>query len=119
VGRVCVALCKPAPPPQAGHQKRPPGPHPSSSRNSLDARRDGTRIVRGSLITKRWLPVAEDGCGDYYLVDLTSPDQGDYPVFFWDHESGYDLETAGMTKGYGCLQRLDLLAAVPAAGITV
>jgi cell wall assembly regulator SMI1 len=29
-----------------------------------------------------WLPVADDGCRDYYLIDLTGPDQGDYPVFF-------------------------------------
>jgi len=58
------------------------------------------RVDYKDFITKLWLPVADDGCGDYYLVDLTSPDQGDYPVFFWDHESGYDLETAGLTKGY-------------------
>jgi len=52
------------------------------------------------FLAKSWLPVAEDGCGDCYLIDLTGPDQGDYPVFFWDHERDRDAEGRGLIKGY-------------------
>src|SRR5262245_41964502 len=52
------------------------------------------------FLAKSWLPVAADGCGDYYLIDLTGPDQGDYPVFFWDHETDWDAESGGLIKGY-------------------
>jgi hypothetical protein len=52
------------------------------------------------FIASLWLPVAADGCGNYYLVDLTGPDQGTYPVFFWDHETGYDSAADEITKGY-------------------
>ena len=52
------------------------------------------------FLAKSWLPVAEDGCGSRYLIDLTGPDQGDYPVFFWDHEYSWDAEGRGVIKGY-------------------
>jgi hypothetical protein len=57
-------------------------------------------IDHGDFVARLWLPVATNGCGDYYLVDLTGPDQGDYPVFFWDHEVDQDLKTNNLIKGY-------------------
>jgi hypothetical protein len=56
------------------------------------------RVDSKHFLGRSWLPVAADGCGDYYSIDLSAPDQGDYPVFFWDHETDYD---SGLPmKGY-------------------
>jgi hypothetical protein len=52
------------------------------------------------FVGRLWLPVAADGCGNSYLVDLTRPDPCDYPVFFWDHETDYDPRTGASVKGY-------------------
>jgi SMI1 / KNR4 family (SUKH-1) len=58
------------------------------------------RVDSKYFLGRSWLPVADDGCGDYYVIDLTGPDQGDYPVFFWDHETGQDIESGALIKGY-------------------
>lgn len=38
-----------------------------------------------------WLPVAGDGCGNYYIVVLNAEDLDFCPVFFVDHEESYDI----------------------------
>lgn len=37
-----------------------------------------------------WLPVAGDGCGNYYLAVLDRSDLSSCPVFFVDHEESHD-----------------------------
>jgi cell wall assembly regulator SMI1 len=36
-----------------------------------------------------WLPVANDGCGNYYLLDTRQSTEGEHPVYFADHERDY------------------------------
>ena len=67
---------------------------------------DDYRVDSKYFLAKSWLPVADDGCGDYYLIDLTGPDQGDYPVFFWDHETGQEIESGALIKGYAVASNL-------------
>jgi len=64
------------------------------------------RVDSEYFLGRSWLPVADDGCGDYYLIDLTGPDQGDYPVFFWDHETGQEIESGALIKGYAVASNL-------------
>lgn len=58
------------------------------------------RRLYKDYLARSWLPVAADGCGDYYLVDLTGTDDGHHAVFFWDHETDWDAETGNPSKGY-------------------
>jgi hypothetical protein len=58
------------------------------------------RVGSKNFRARSWLPVADDGCGDYFLIDLARPDQGDYPVFFWDHETDRDVGNGALIKGY-------------------
>jgi cell wall assembly regulator SMI1 len=37
-------------------------------------------------VEKGWIPLAEDGCGDYYVLDTRSTVNGTRPVYFLDHE---------------------------------
>jgi cell wall assembly regulator SMI1 len=39
---------------------------------------------------KLWLPIGGDGCGNYYILRLDPSDAESCPVFFVDHEAGYD-----------------------------
>ncbi len=38
----------------------------------------------------KWLPVAGDGCGNYYVAVLDPDDLTSCPIFFVDHEVDYD-----------------------------
>lgn len=37
-----------------------------------------------------WIPVAGDGCGNQYVLDTTVRIAETHPVYFVDHEQGYD-----------------------------
>lgn len=46
-----------------------------------------------------WLPVAGDGCGSYFVLDLTTRCEETHPVYFVDHERGYDVPTYVVASG--------------------
>jgi hypothetical protein len=37
-----------------------------------------------------WIPVAGDGCGNHYVLDTTVTLGDMHPIYFVDHEQGYD-----------------------------
>ena len=45
-----------------------------------------------------WIPVAGDGCGDYYVLDTTRTTRNGHPVLFLDHEES--VETYCDKVGY-------------------
>lgn len=41
-------------------------------------------------LQKYWLPIAGDGCGNYYVLVLDPGNPESCPIFFIDHEVDYD-----------------------------
>ncbi|MEO7716056.1 MAG: SMI1/KNR4 family protein [Capsulimonas sp.] len=41
-------------------------------------------------LSKAWIPVAGDGCGNYYILDASDQTNFTTPIYFIDHEYGYD-----------------------------
>lgn len=39
----------------------------------------------------QWVPVAGDGCGSYYVLDNSHHTINSYPIYFVDHEGGYEV----------------------------
>jgi hypothetical protein len=50
----------------------------------------------------RWLPLGTDGCGDYYVLALDSPDHPLQPVYFIDpyQEGGYGAPSYAVASGF-------------------
>ena len=46
--------------------------------------------LKPEYLSLGWIPLAGDGCGDYYLVATKEEYGPGYPVFFIDHEIAYD-----------------------------
>lgn len=55
--------------------------------------------IYGSWKEKGWLPVAGDGCGNYYVLLLNTPDSVDHPVLFMDTSA--DPETPAYVVASG------------------
>ena len=41
-------------------------------------------------IPKGWIPLCDDGCGNFYVLDTHGAVEGKYPVYFIDHEKSYE-----------------------------
>jgi hypothetical protein len=50
-------------------------------------------------LDNRWIPVADDGCGNYYVLDAGGPTSESHPVYFIDHERGYDAPAYRVASG--------------------
>jgi hypothetical protein len=46
-----------------------------------------------------WIPVAGDGCGSYYVMAMKYPRSEDGPIYFIDHEDGYDRPAYVVASG--------------------
>jgi hypothetical protein len=38
-----------------------------------------------------WIPISQDGCGNYYVLDVSESVTDTHPVYFIDHEQGGDV----------------------------
>lgn len=41
-------------------------------------------------VKNKWIPISEDGFGNYYALDVNGNSLGTRPVYFIDHEESYD-----------------------------
>jgi hypothetical protein len=60
---------------------------------------------------KQWIPVGDDGCGDYYVVPCGSDGAGMYPVWFVD-QSDYDSAAYVVASNVGRFVEFMLLDAI-------
>ncbi len=58
------------------------------------------KSVNPSWLAKGWIPIASDGCGDYYVLDtnIFIPTSGTHPVYFVD-QSNYDKPAYVVASG--------------------
>jgi len=72
----------------------------------------GTFASYGDEWPRSWIPVAGDGCGCYYILDLYQQIGDSHPVFFWDHETDWDRLDYIVASGIWPFLRFYLLRAI-------
>lgn len=55
-----------------------------------------------------WIPVANDGCGNYYVMDASEKIGATHPVYFIDHEVTYDRPCYIVASGLWAFVRFAL-----------
>ena len=55
--------------------------------------------LKPEYVALGWLPIAGDGCGDDYVLDTTCTVGSTHPIYFVDHECGYDTAQYVVASG--------------------